>query len=150
MSFRVASRGSGRVSSRAGFSGSGGAGSMAMSISGSRSASSARGGWWVWGGGEAEAEGGLGLEVEVGLGEAMVDVGWGGCGVVGDLAGTCFSGVGWRIPEEVLWYFWLDPQRLVVAFSLMDGLPRKRTTRRCPLESDRGQPFYAPSPSQSV
>ncbi len=76
MSFRVASRGSGRASSRAGFEGSGGAGSMAMSISGSRSASSARGGWWVEGGEEAEAEGGLGLEV--GLGEAMVGGRWGG------------------------------------------------------------------------
>lgn len=64
MSFRVASRGSGSVSSRAGFSGSGGAGSMAMSISGSRSASVSEGCWVVEGSG---AEVGLRLD----LGEAM-------------------------------------------------------------------------------
>lgn len=71
MSFLVASRGSGRVSSRAGFSGSGGAGSMAMSISGSRSASSVREGCWV-------VVVGSGAEVgfEVAWGEAMVDVSW--------------------------------------------------------------------------
>ena len=64
MSFRVASRGSGRLSSRAGFSGSGGAGSMAMSISGSSSASSVvEGGGWVGASG-----------AEVVFGEAMVSV----------------------------------------------------------------------------
>ena len=64
MSFRVASRGSGRLSSRSGFSGSGGAGSMAMSISGSSSPSSVvdrrR---WVEGSG-----------AEVAFGEAMMRV----------------------------------------------------------------------------
>lgn len=64
MSFRVASRGSGSDSSRAGFSGSGGVGSMAMSISGSGSASSVvDGGCWV----EESA-------AEIVFGEAMVVV----------------------------------------------------------------------------
>lgn len=67
MSFRVASRGSGSVSSSAVVGGSvAGAGSMAMSISGSSSASSAvEGAGWV-------VEG-SGAEVGLGFGEAMVE-----------------------------------------------------------------------------
>lgn len=71
MSFRVASRGSGRPSSRVEVEGSGGVGSMAMSISGSSSGSEVGGAGLVVG---EEVEGGFGVDMMV-VGVGTVRVG---------------------------------------------------------------------------